>query len=394
MPEVKLTDQLVRSITTAKSREEFNDTYKKGLGLRVTKKGSKSFIYRYRINGKQKRYTIGRYPAISLAQARSISDDLYVQVKQGVDVHKVKVKKRHQNLTTVVDLAERFKKEHLPGLKKSTADDYERRIDNHIIPGLGHLELKSIERHEIITFLKKIASKTPIQSNRVRAVLSSMFSFGINLALCDDNPVRLIKPMGKEKSRERVYTESELKEIWKAINKEKQPFRQILKILLYTGQRLGETRNMKWSDIEGNTWTIPAKDTKAKRQNVVPLASQVMDIINEMRKINGGRTHVFQSTARKRDMPIQHLQYAARRVAKASQVSDFRIHDLRRTAATFMAISGVERTVLGKILNHKSLAGDSSVTAIYDRHDYLDEKKEALENWGNNLEQIVDSDKE
>lgn len=394
MPKVKFTDQFIRKIKTEKTREEFSDTLKLGLGLRVTKKGAKSFIYRYRMNGKQKRYTIGRYPDISLAKARSLSDDLYVKIKQGIDVHKVKVKKRHQNLTTVKDLAERFKKEHLPSLKASTSADYEARIDNHIIPGLGHLELKNIERHEIIIFLKKIATSTPIQSNRIRAILSSMFSFGMNLALCDDNPVRLIKPMGRETSRERVYTENELKDIWKAFGEENQPYKQLLQILLYTGQRLGETRKMKWADIKGTTWTIPAKDTKAKRQNIVPLAPQVIAIIDEMRIINGNRTHVFQSTARIKDMPIQHVQNAARRVSESSKVSDFRIHDLRRTAATYMAESGVDRTVLGKVLNHKSLAGDSGVTAIYDRHDYLDEKREALEEWANNLEQIVDSEDE
>lgn len=383
---------MVRNLETSKTRIEYNDTLKKGLGLRVTNTGFKSFIYRYRINGKQKKYTIGRYPDISLAQARSISDDLYVKIKQGEDIQKVKVKNRHQNLVTVKDLAERFKKEYLSSLKMSTAEDYQRRIDNHILPALGKLELKNIERHEIITFLKKIASKTPIQSNRVRAVLSSMFSFGVNMALCDDNPVRLIKPLAKENTRDRVYTEDELKIIWKAFENEVQPFHQVFKVLLLTGQRLGETRKMKWADIDNGVWTIPAEDTKAKRKNIVPLAPAVLELLEEMKKINGDREYVFQSPARKKDMPISHLQYAARRVAKHTGISDFRIHDLRRTAATYMAQLGIERTVLGKILNHKTLSGDSKVTAIYDRHDYKNEKTEALEKWSIKLGAIVNQD--
>ncbi|OAN61656.1 hypothetical protein A8B79_04310 [Balneola sp. EhC07] len=155
----------------------------------------------------------------------------------------------------------------------------------------------------------------------------------------------------------------------------------MLKMLLIIGQRLRETRRMKWDHVKDRVWIIPAKENKANRTHYVPLSSFALSILERMKSINGESDFVFESTAKK-GRPINWLQHAAKRVRESSEVSDFRIHDLRRTAASFMAKDGVNRTVLGKILNHKGLAGDSKITSIYDRHDYLVEKKNALENWG------------
>jgi integrase len=215
-----------------------------------------------------------------------------------------------------------------------------------------------------------------------------MYSFAVQKALCDFNPVQTVKPVGIEKSRERVYTEEEIKVLWNSFENETEPFCSLFKMLLVTAQRLGETSRMKWNDIEDNTWIIPKEETKANRTQYLPLSSFALAILEERRSISGTSDFVFESP-RLDNEPIKWVQYSAVRIRKDSGINDFRIHDLRRTAASFIAQQGVDRTVLGKILNHKGLSGDSSVTAIYDRHEYIDEKVEALNKWASKLKHII-----
>jgi len=392
MPKQKLTDSFIRNCSTSESRVEISDELKTGLVLRVSKAGSKTFVFRYRVNGTSKRYTIGKYPMVSLSKARTMADELYIQAKQEIDPQKEKMLSRRREIITISDLAESYKERHLPTLKKSTQEDYKRRIDNFIVSSIGNIEIQELSRVHIIEFLEEIAEEAPIQSNRVRAILSSMCSFGMKKALCEFNPVSTVKPLGEENTRDRVYSEKEIIELWKAFELENTPFQQVFKMLLITGQRLGETRRMKWADINNDTWIIPEEETKAKRTHYVPLSEFALELLEEMKEINSDSDYVFQSPAKVNE-PIGWLQHSAVRVSKASKVSDFRIHDLRRTSASFMAKMGVNRTVLGKVLNHKGLAGDSKVTAVYDRHDYMDEKRIAIENWAYQLESILNGKK-
>lgn len=388
MASQKLTDPFIRNYETNKSRVEISDTLKPGLVLRVSNNGTKSFVFRYRIRGKSRRYTIGTYPTISLSKARTLAEDLYIKTKQEIDPQKAKLQARREEIYTITDLAEVFKKKHFPKLKKSTQDDYRRRIDRIIVPALGKIEIKELSRLHIIQFLEEIAEDAPVHSNRVRAVLSSMYGYAMKRALCEYNPVSTVKPLGEENRRDRVYSEKEIRDLWGGFETEPQPFEAVYKMLLITGQRLGETRRMKWVHIQGRTWVIPKEETKASRTHYVPLSNFALEILEEMKYLNGDSESVFESTA-KRGNPINWLQHSAGRVREESKVSDFRIHDLRRTAASFMAKSGVTRTVLGKILNHKGLAGDDKVTAIYDRHEYMQEKRVALQNWAHLLRSII-----
>ncbi|OAN61661.1 hypothetical protein A8B79_04335 [Balneola sp. EhC07] len=392
MPKKKLTDVFIKNFETEKRRIEFSDTVKPGLVLRVSGNGSKTFAFRYRVNGKSKRFTIGKYPAVSLSKARSLSEELYIKSMQEIDPQKEKLETRNRTIITISDLAESYKKRHLPKLKHSTQKDYIRRIDNFILPKLGNIEIGSLKRFQIIEFLEDMAEDAPIHSNRIRGILSSMYGFALQKALCEYNPVSTVRPISKENSRDRVYTEDEIKKLWVAFEKEVEPFESVFKMLLITGQRLGETRRMKWEHIKDRVWIIPAEENKANRTHFLPLSSFALSILERMKSINGDSEYVFESPVRK-GKPISSLGYPAKRVRESSQVADFRIHDLRRTAASYMAKNGVNRTVLGKVLNHKGLAGDNKITSIYDRHDYMVEKRNALENWGYQLQHILDKRK-
>lgn len=389
MPKMKLTHQLLANQKPPKKRKEIYDTLVNGLFVRITKTGNITFGLAY--GSKGKRYTIGVFPTIGLAEARDVAKKLKIKVALGEDPQANKIAKRDaQKPMSVLELSESFKERYLPKLKDSTSSDYKRRIDNYIIPALGSIPANELSRRDIIKLLESIAEDKgrPVQSNRVKSILSSMYSYAVNRALVEHNPVKGIKPLGKEKRRKRYYSESEIISIWEAFNQEPEPYCSLFKMLLICGQRSGETRKMKWDDISDGIWTIPEEDTKAGRRHRIPIPYLAMDILKIMQSISGASDFVFSSPVLNNE-PIAWLQKASGRVKKSSGVEDFRLHDLRRTTATYLASLKTERTVLGKILNHKGLAGDNQVTAVYDAFDYMKEKKEALNKWNHKLYEIL-----
>ncbi len=394
MPKTNLTHAFISNVVIPQkpgSRVEYYDKVVEGLVLRVTSTGHKSYSLRYGDDGK--RFTIGKADDFTLSEARNFAKDLKHKVRHGEDPQADKIRQRKApKAKTVTDLADLFKQRHLPNLKESTRKDYERRIDNFILPALGKFDINDVERYHVIELLEDIAegdTPAPIQSNRVRAIMSSMYNFGLNRGIADTNPVQSVKPLGKENTRKRVYERHEIKTLWETFDSTHEPFRSLFKMLLICGQRAGETRLMRWDQIQDNIWTIPEENTKAKRAQVLPLPELALKVLKDRKNNLQKSDYVFASTMNPKE-PINWLQKIAGEVREKSTIKDFRLHDLRRTVATYMAELKVDRTTLGKVLNHKGLAGDSQVTAVYDRHDYLEEKKAALCKWNNELYLITE----
>lgn len=406
MPKQKLTDLFIRNYDTPNKRVEIYDTSRgsEGLVLRVTSTGHKSFAYRYRFGKKVKRYTIGKFPAVSLTKARKQVKELSYQVSSGIDPSELKKERKATPARqTFEDLVKEYKKVHLQTLRETTIQEHTRIIDRELLPILGKKPIDEIKNTEIISLLDKKAIKggKKTMANRIRTRLHSIFEFGIHRGIAKVNPVSGTKPYQKgERKRERYYTEKEIRLLWKAFEQQSEPSQSILKMLLVTGQRKSETMKMKWSDISGNVWTIPAELSKSKRSHDVPLSDMALDVLKKMKTLNGDKPFVFASPVLN-DKPITEIKRSIKNVREYStqeevdfKVNDFKIHDLRRTAATHMAKLNIDRTVLGKILNHKGLSGDGLVTAIYDRHEYLDEKRDALNKWADYLKTIMSSEVE
>ena len=390
MPKVKLTNQYIANLKPLGKRLELQDEGTKGLALRLNVSGNKSFVYRYRFNDKVKRYTIGSYPEVSLAQARDKSKEITYNLSQGIDplVEKRKNKNQFKGELTFAELSDLYIKRHLPSLSASTAKEYARIINTELNKKLGKLYLSEISKRRLIDLIDAIAVDRGhnTQSNRVRAVLSSIYSFAVNKGILESNILLNLKLKKKEQKRDRVYSQQEIQQLWTAFENQDQLIGTIYKLLLLLGQRAGETCQMRWSDIEVDKaiWTIPTEVTKSDRLHTVPLPDQAIQLILDMMSSTGNKQYVFNSPKRE-NQPITWIHKATARIKKDSSVSDFRPHDLRRTMASNLAEMGVNRTVLGKILNHKGLSGDNSVTAIYDRYDYLEEKRKALEEWSHRL---------
>lgn len=391
MPQEKLTPTYINSIQNPSKRLEISDSNTAGLFLRITTNGSKSFVYRYRFGKKVKRYTIGKYPSVSLANARKEARELAYVVSKGNDPIALKQqRKKESQVTSFTELATAFKDIHLKSLRAKTRTEHSRIIDNELIPQFGAIAAKELTKEAVIEFLDKkaITDKRPTMANRIRARLHSIYEFGVHRALTDSNPVSGIKAYSEgETKRDRFYSEDEIRQIWHAIDQVNEPSASIIRLLLITGQRKSETMNMKWEHIQGNVWTIPAELAKGKRKHHVPLSKLAMQIIDDRRTSQNDSLFVFPSPITP-EVPIQEIKRAVSAIRNITGIEDFRLHDLRRTAATHMAEMKVDRTTLGKILNHKGLAGDGQVTAIYDRYDYMDEKRLALDAWSSRLSTI------
>ena len=392
----KLTDTFIRNLEAPEKRTEYYDEVVTGMILRITPTGYKSFALRYWYDEESKQYTIGKYEDWTLADARKKARELKQLVNDGIDPIKQKEeRKKTEAPKTFKELAEEFKAVHMKPLRQSTKDEYTRIIDNELVPALGKYPAKDIDRGQIISLLDKkgITDGKATMANRLRARLHSIFEFGIHRTIVKKNPVTGVKPYPEgEIKRERYYSEKELRHLWKAFEQVNQPAQSVFKMLLLTGQRKTETMKVRWKDLNSDVWTIPANLAKGKRSHDVPLPDMAMEIIETMKLINSDKAHVFSSPVLE-DNAIQEIKRSIKKVREYTEddfcVKDFRLHDLRRTAATYMAKLNTDRTVLGKILNHKGLSGDGQVTAIYDRHSYMKEKRQALQRWANHLKQIV-----
>lgn len=412
MPKLKLDYQTITGLKPPEKPEEYYDKLEPGLILRLSKAGTKMFSFRYRFGGKNKRMNIGEFPAMSLAEARKRVKKLKVIVIDGRDPQYEKQERiKQQEIKsleeiTFAELASHFKQIHLPTLRENTSQEYKRIIDVELIPVIGKIQAKDLNKGMIISLLDKkaITEGKKSMANRIRARLHSIYEFGVDKGMIEYNPVTATKPYKDgENERERFYSEEEIRKIWEAIKKVKEPARSYLKIITLTGQRRTETQYMRWDQVQkvndnefsGWVWIIPAELSKSERTHEVPLSDFAMEIIKGLHDRAPNNPFVF-SSIQSPGNPFAHktINRAVTDIRNTSGVKDFRLHDMRRTASTYLAKLGTPQEVVSKILNHKTGAGGSLVTRIYNRYEYRRERQTALNRWSLNLQIILEGKRE
>ena len=225
-------------------------------------------------------------------------------------------------------------------------------------------------------------------ANRVLAMMSAVFNFAIKEDRVPEdfvNPCRKLDPPGEEKSRERVLSDDEIKKLWQELYNRAEPTASIYRLILLTAQRGGEVKALRWNQIRGDLWHLPAEITKNHRSHKVPLPQQALSIIEGLRQFSGGSEYVFTSKSKK-EGHIDWLGKTSQRIQKAVGFH-FTPHDLRRTAATNMSKLGTDDVIIAKILNHSW--ADRQVTSVYNRWNKLPEMRQALERWGARLDAII-----
>ncbi len=380
MPTLNLTDRSLKALAP-KSRAEFWDETTPGFGVRVSEQGEKSFFVMYWLRGRRRRLTLGRYPALSLAQARRQAKAALGEVALGRDP----AGERPEGKELRVDeLVASYIAQYARVRKRSWAED-ERILKHDFLPRWKAKKAAEISRADVRQVLESIVKRgAPVAANRARAVASRMFSWAQAHDLVPTNPcIGLVRP-AEETPKERVLSEAEIAVLWWALEAEEWPvIRDSLRLLLLTGQRRNEVRLIATEQIRDDVWLIPGTLTKNKRAHAVPLSRQALTLLDPWRDAGEGPLLVSPRAA---GLPLSDdaVTQAARRISKQLGFS-FTPHDLRRTAATSMPSLGVMRFIVGRVLNHT----DPSITDIYDLYTYLPEKREALQRWADHVERLV-----
>ena len=281
-------------------------------------------------------------------------------------------------------------------MKPRAFEEVERHLTNHAAP-LHKLRLAEIDRRIIAQRLGEIETTNgPVARNRVRSSLSAFFSWAVTEGLLEINPVQGTAKLDEGGSRERTLTPAELKELWSALDDEPNAqFADILRLLILTGQRREEIGGLRWSEIDRGMIVLPPERTKNSRQHEVPLSTQARAIIERQPK-RKGRDFIFgigklgfsgwSDCKARLDQALLTARRKHNRKAKA--MPDFRLHDLRRTAATGMAELGVLPHVIEQTLNHVSGA-KAGVAGVYNRSKMTDAVREGLRRWADHIEKII-----
>lgn len=401
---MKLTAISIENLKPKATRYEVWDG--EGFGMRISPNGIKSWVAVFRFNGIRKRITYGNYPKMSLSAAHKAHADAMEQVEAGIDpcAKKKLITQTHKEAPTVNDLIHEYIEKWAKPRKRSWQED-QRILNKEVSPAWGNSKAKEIKRRDIIALLDDIQSRAPIMANRTLAVVRRMFNFAIERDILEMSPCAQLKMPSAENQKDRMLSEDEIKIFWNAISGSSFFPSTIwaLKMALITGQRKNEIASMRWDEVnlKEKVWEIPASKSKNKKLHRVPLSKLAMDILNESKKKMANPIWVFPAPVRAKHIAGATIHKAVslsleppepkKRTSNRNLtplfngIAKFTPHDLRRTAASHMTKLGISRLVVSKILNHV----ESSVTAIYDRHTYDLEKRNALDKWSKKLEEII-----
>jgi integrase len=405
MPRKKLTDLFVdKAAAPSTGRLEYFDTTFPALALRVTSNGHKSWSLFYRHGGRLRRYTIGNYPTFDPAAARKAASSALHRLAEGIDPGEEKRARRNAPKPLADDFAsvarEYLERQVKRNSAESTFRETARIIDQDVIPEWGKRPIGSILRRDVSALIdKKAASGAEIQANRILARLRTLFGWAVEKDRIPANPCDGLRPPTKEKSRDRVLSEEEIRIFWGAADDLDWPFGPLFKLLLLTAQRRDEVASMEWSEInlETGVWSIPREKAKNDHGHDVQLSVEALAIIKALPRIAG--PYVFSTNSktavsgfsRAKERLDASMLSALREATAEATLDPWILHDLRRTAATGMAGLRILPHVVDRILNHTS-GTIRGVARVYNRFEYLDDRKAALEAWGRKVRALVSGD--
>jgi integrase len=326
----------------------------KGFGCRVTAAGARSFVlnYRRKLDGRERRFTIGSLPDWSMTAAREEAKRLKRVIDGGADP--VGDQEENRAAATVADLCARFERDYLPRNRPSTRRVYQQQIRAEILPTFGKTKVRAVSHADVDGFHHKLSARAPTHANRTVAVLSRMFNLAIRWGWRADNPCRGIE-RNQENKRHRSLTTTELLRLTKALDKLlDQGAADVVRLLLLTGARRGELLAARWVDIdlEAGIWTKPGATTKQKTTHRVPLSDAAVSVLADMREraaINAEYLFPARGGGHR-----THINAAWIELRKAAGIPDVHLHDLRHTYASLLASSGHSLPIIGALLGHTS----------------------------------------
>ncbi len=360
----RLTERKAAALAAKSSGYEVRDELVRGLVLRVGKKGQKVWEVVVQRGRSRKRVRLGTFPDVSLKDARKAAEaakeDAVTPMKE-------------RGVKTVADLFAKYADDRAP--KMRAWRDVQSVWDNWAADRIGHVRLTDISIHHGLDLRDYVAARsTPLRASSVIRYIRPMFAWAADERYLDASPWATLRAKEVAPTRERVLSDNEWSKVWEAAKAEPYPFGPFVQALMLSAQRLSSVAEMRWDEIAGDVWIIPAAKMKATRvekaaAHEVPLSTALADLIAHQPR-NG--PFVFSTRG---DRPISPGSRQKDRIGKAAGVLGWRFHDVRRTAATRMTEAGVSRFIVERVLGH----ADRGVTAVYDRNAYREEKRGALE---------------
>lgn len=431
MTHKKLTVPYIDSLTGAKARD-YTDPGTRGLVLRVHPSGQKVWRLIYRVageggtgrdgrplQGKNKSITLGRYPQMGLSDARASRDEYWDLAKAGTDPARQRLEAIHEQRESEALTFEVVARQYLTEAERGkkvgrkgaiTAHVVARRksdLDEYILPKLGDRPIADIYTPELIRFLDWVdgtegADKHPTRVDRVLECLRAAFYFAKEIRhYIQEDPATSIKARVdmKERERDRELRKPELRALW-AATADLGNYGRLVRVLALTGQRRGEVAGIQWKDLdlEAGVWRLPKKKTKARRVHEIPLSRPVLEIVGERGRAKDGdivfpgvKGAAISAWNKLKTQLNRLMEVHLKDIDENAEFEHWRLHDLRRTAATKIEELGTEYVVVQLILNHdaRKLMG---ATRRYSRGPQSEKIKEALELWASELMRIVSPD--
>lgn len=387
----------------------YTDPGQTGLQLRVrTKlagKPSRTWLLRFKFKGEETRIALGHYPETTLDTARGLARQAREHASQGIDPRRAGPRRRARRSPlspsaapaggkhTIEFVAHEFM-ELFVRPERKRPEYVERILSRDVLPEWAGRDARTIKPREVIELLDGIVSRgSPVMANRTAAIVSQMFLHAVHRGTIDSSPVQLLlDPGGKEKPRDRCLTDDELTILLKnpkaATRFER--LAHVVVILLLTGQRRGELALARWIDIDFGvkTWTIPAAHAKTGVEHTVPLSAWAVQEFEALQRLAKHARNVLPNDAADGPMDPKLLTRGMARCQariKKLGIAEFTLHDLRRTCRTGLGGLKIAPHIAERILNHAQ--------EVYDKHDYLDEKREALDKWAAHLMTLRDATK-
>lgn len=385
MPTRVLSAKLVERIRAPERGQiEVFDSTLPGFGLRVSKGGRKAWVLLYRSLGRKRRLTLGAYPALSLGAARAEARRLIQSIQTGSDPALEKQQKRATQPATFGELSAEYIERYAKVRKRSWKND-ETNLRRHFLPAWRDRPVTSIRRADVVALIEESETRGQLHlARQLLATVRKLFGWAVEKALVDHNPVAGVRTETKPQDRSRTLSLEEMRQIWAVWDEIGGAWGAYFKILLLTAQRRSEVSHMRWDQISDDVWTIPAEANKSGRLHLVPVPTEVRGILDSLPRTTS--PYVFPARtvrdAAGTDNPISGFSAAVRKVnAALPQPFDWRIHDLRRTATSMMARLRFPPHVLSAVLNHAPQSTMKGVLSVYNRYEYLAEKREALQAW-------------
>jgi integrase len=387
MPRIRLTKGAIDALPTPASDIVYWDSGGPGFGVKVTPKGRKVFIVMYRTGGagsKLRKYTIGPYGRVTVHQARVAAQRVFTAKLDGRDPAAEKRQaKRRVVADRVEDLLETFITQRLS--QNRSGGEISRLLRREVGKPWAGRSIHEISKRDVVEVVSAIEQRgAPVAANKTLKSLKTFLGWCVGRAVLDQNPAEGVPLPSKEVARDRVLDDKELAQIILAARKTGGPYGGIVELLALTGQRREEVARLTWEelDLAQRVWTIPKSRTKNAKSHIVHLSDQSVALL---KRSDRREALVFSPLEAK---PFRNFGRAKRLLDQRCEVTGWRLHDLRRTCVSGMARLGVAPHIADKILNHQS-GTISGVAAVYQRHEFLAERRAALDLWGAHVGQIL-----